>query len=132
MKLPQLRYQCDNCGLCCNSTLIGCNDSDRQREPLLQTLPKINSPTRPELHGKYLMNKAPDDPTGIGCRFHSGTACGIYATRPGVCVSFEAGNPDCQYLRKSAGLPELVPVMVDVEQVHTVELTMIDSATNDR
>lgn len=125
MKLPQLRYQCDNCGLCCTSTIISCTAADREREPNLQTLPRIKS-TNPDLDGKYLMNRPPDSPTP-GCQFHTGTACGIYATRPGVCVSFAAGNEDCQFLRRSAGLPELVPVSVEVEEEWEVNLEMIDS-----
>lgn len=132
MKLPILRYQCDNCGLCCTSTLIGCTDADKQREPQLTDLPRIKCEIRPELHGKYLMNKLPDDPTGIACRFHTGNSCGIYATRPGVCVGFEAGNPDCQSLRQSAGLPRLELVTVEVEQVRTIDLTMIDSGPDSR
>ena len=114
MKLPILRYECDNCGLCCTSTLIMATDIDVQREPKLRACKRMvdhdGKPTN-----NYLMNLPPDDPKG-GCRFHDGKQCTIYPTRPHVCVGFQAGGEDCQYLRRSAGLPELVAVPDEIEQ----------------
>lgn len=121
MNLPQLRYQCDNCGLCCNHTLISCTAADREREPKLKDLLRIVDKDGKPLD-RYLLNRKPDDPAGCGCQFHTGTGCGIYPTRPGVCVSFMAGNPDCQTLRRAAGLPELVPVTVEVEEDRFVQV----------
>ncbi len=36
--------------------------------------------------------------------------CGIYPTRPSVCVLFEAGSDECQEARRVFGIPALEPV----------------------
>lgn len=121
MKLSQLRYQCDNCGLCCTRTLVKCGPIDLAREPRLQELRRIKLADG-TVTNEWLLNR--EDPNECGCRFHTGTQCSIYPTRPNVCVGFQAGNEDCQGLRKGAGLPPLEPVPAEWEENY-VELEML-------
>lgn len=128
MRLRQLRYQCDNCGLCCQQTLVKCGPGDLDREPKLRELRRVK--VNGVITDEWLLNKEPDE-SGCGCRFHTGTGCGIYATRPGVCVGFEAGNPDCQSLRARFGLEPLKPSPVEWEETY-VEVEMLNEPPDSR
>jgi Fe-S-cluster containining protein len=45
------------------------------------------------------------------CRFlNHDNACGIYPTRPNVCVAMQAGDEQCQLARHERGLPPLEPL----------------------
>lgn len=109
MKLTVLSYQCDNCGLCCRNMVTFANRIDAAREP------RIASECRrvkvgEEVKDLYLLNTLPESETAMDvgpCRFHTGTGCGIYGSRPNKCVGFEAGSPDCQSLRRAGGLEPL-------------------------
>jgi Fe-S-cluster containining protein len=50
--------------------------------------------------------------SGSPCAFLQGDKrCGIYSTRPNVCVAMHAGDEQCQEARAAHGLPPLDPVM---------------------
>lgn len=115
MKLPILAYDCDNCGLCCTQLLARAFVGDALREPRISAecrRAKVNG----VVNDWYMLNLDPVDGEMMPCRFHTGKGCGIYNTRPNACVGFQAGSPDCQALRKGAGLPELQPVQREVEE----------------
>lgn len=106
MILPVLTFACDNCGLCCTKPLVKANAVDAMREP------RIRQERRRIKHGdkitdEWMMNADGDAEPGP-CAFHTGDKCSIYATRPGVCVAFQAGSPLCLKLREEAGLGPLV------------------------
>lgn len=115
MKLSQLTYACDNCGLCCTTMLARATTVDAMREPRIAQecrRAKVNG----QVEDWYMLNSDPEGNTLPPCRFHTGQGCGIYSTRPNACVGFQAGSPDCQWLRQGAGLAPLVPVPVEVEE----------------
>lgn len=115
MKLPQLTYHCDNCGLCCTQMLARAFVIDALREPRIAQecrRAKVNG----VINDWYMLNLDPANDEMQPCRFHTGKGCGIYATRPNTCVGFQAGSLDCQNLRKGAGLEPLQPVQIEVEE----------------
>jgi Fe-S-cluster containining protein len=98
------QYECDGCGECCRHKLVDVFAEDILREPKVG---EHMSPLRePGLDGEigYLN-------CGSGkCFFlDNENRCGIYATRPVVCVLFPAGSEACQEVRRAAGLPPLEP-----------------------
>jgi len=113
MKLPILVYDCDNCGLCCTEAFVCINRIDLMREPKLRDCRRIKEEDG-KITDRWLLNAGDDGP----CRFHTGTGCGIYGTRPNVCAGFEAGNLDCQSLRKAHGLAPLVPRTEEREETY--------------
>ena len=119
MKLAVLAYQCDNCGLCCTRTLVRATTTDAQRQPLILKQRRLKREDG-TITNDYLLNRNPGDPGGEQCVFHTGTCCGIYATRPQVCVGFQAGGKDCQELRRIEGLPPLVPVPQEIEEDYAI------------
>lgn len=115
-RLLPLRYECDQCGACCKQLLVEVYDLDVLREPRLATA-DIGSWTRDMLYaelmaeleqeGKCLLIAGPGKP----CQFlDDENRCGIYPTRPNVCVALPAGNDQCQQARKAAGLDPLQPI----------------------
>lgn len=115
MKLTVLSYQCDNCGECCRSMLARATIVDAMREPRIESecrRAKVNG----VVEDWYVLNGDPVADALPPCRFHTGTGCGIYNTRPNTCVAFQAGSPDCQALRKDAGLAPLQPTNREVEE----------------
>jgi Fe-S-cluster containining protein len=86
------------------------------REPKLMTA-DIGSWTREmlaaelmeelEQEGKCLLIAGPGQP----CQFlDDENRCGIYPTRPNVCVAMQAGDEQCRESRKAEGLPPLLPL----------------------
>jgi Fe-S-cluster containining protein len=115
VRLSVLTYQCDNCGLCCLSMLARATIVDAMREPRIATecrRAKVNG----VVEDWYMLNLDPENGEMMPCRYHTGTGCGIYNTRPNTCVGFQAGSPDCQSLRHGAGLAPLEPSYVDREE----------------
>jgi Fe-S-cluster containining protein len=98
-------YECDGCGECCRHKLVDVFEEDILREPRVD---EQMSPLRePGLDGEigYL-----NCGSGGKCFFLDGeNRCGIYPTRPVVCVLFPAGSDACQEVRQAAGLPPLEP-----------------------
>lgn len=102
-------YKCDQCGLCCKKLLIEVDCLDVLREPKIadRCVHLDGGKTHPLPILDTMWSLACVKP----CPFlDEGNSCSIYPTRPGVCVSFQAGQAKCQELRRAAGLPELQPV----------------------
>ena len=108
-----VRYECDNCGACCQGTLIVDADSiDVLREPRLIDID-------PHFRGKaveQVVAEIEDEmksillACGTPCPFlGDNNRCQIYPTRPNVCVAMLAGDEQCQEARKEKGLPPLPP-----------------------
>ncbi len=109
------KYQCDQCGACCQGHLIVEADGlDVLREPRLieadpyyagmsvdEALAKLEEPGRALIIACGL-----DRP----CPFLSDSRCTIYPTRPNDCVAAEAGADQCQSARSAAGLEPLAPM----------------------
>ena len=106
------KYECDQCGACCQGLLIIEADSiDLQREPRLieadacregQTVEETLSDL--EESGQCLVIAG-------RCRFLSRDClCSIYPTRPNACVGMQAGDHQCQEVRRLVGLPQLEPI----------------------
>jgi Fe-S-cluster containining protein len=110
-----MRYECDKCGACCKQLLVEVYDIDVWREPKLMTA-DIGRWTREmieaelmdelEQEGKCLVIAGPGKP----CQFLGDeNQCGIYPTRPNVCVAMQAGDEQCQQAREAAGIEPLAP-----------------------
>ena len=100
-------YQCDGCGACCRTKLVDVFEEDLLREPRLG--PRMQALREPGLDGEIgYLNCLTDG----ACPFlDSDDRCGIYPTRPVVCVLFPAGSDECQEARKAFGLPSLEPIV---------------------
>ncbi len=109
MKLPQLVYDCDRCGACCRYLIVEAEHLDALREPRIQTEARLldGHGRMPLEDAAWGLNRcAPKG--GSPCVFlGDDNTCGIYATRPNVCVNVQAGSYQCQTSRESAGLPRL-------------------------
>lgn len=110
------KYECDNCGACCNGKLIvEAFDIDLMREPkLIEAEIKRPQLTAEELkaeleqEGKCILVAC-----GEPCPFYDHELnCTIYPTRPNVCVAMQAGDEQCQHARKAMDLPPLEPTKV--------------------
>lgn len=110
------RFTCDQCGACCQGTLIvEADEIDLLREPrLAQGDPHYASLTPTEvlekLTGDYgtalILACGQDRP----CHFLGTDAkCTIYPTRPNACVGMQAGDDQCQQARLELGLEKLLP-----------------------
>ena len=114
MLLPQ--YECDCCGACCRGHLIvEAYDLDVLREPRLATADGCRQGWTPE----RVMADLEQDGRALTiagskpCPFLAAdNRCGIYPTRPNVCVAMQAGDPQCRAARKAAELPPLQPKVV--------------------
>lgn len=104
-------YECDCCGACCRNLIVEVDHLDALREVRITVEGRL-------LDGKGKMPLA-DAMWGLnnskrtghfGCVFiGDDNKCGIYATRPNVCVDVQAGGQKCQQARASAKLPPLEP-----------------------
>ena len=108
MSLPFADFECDKCGACCRGLIIEADWCDAQREPRLYEI----DPSRPVNRGKLRDGERIIllyDEKKHTCSFLDGetNVCGIYATRPNVCVMVEAGDAKCQQARQAVGLPLL-------------------------
>ncbi len=98
-------FTCDGCGACCRTKLVEVYEVDLLRDPRIGA--QMQPLREPGLDGEVgylncLTNRA--------CPFLDGeNRCGIYPTRPVVCVLFEAGSDDCQEARRVFGIPPLEP-----------------------
>lgn len=99
-------YECDQCGACCRTKLVDVYDIDLLREPQLRQ--HLQPLKQPGLDGEvgYL-----NCLTDRACSFlDRENRCGIYPTRPSICVLFEAGSDECQESRRVLEIPPLEPV----------------------
>ncbi len=98
-------FDCDKCGACCEALIIEADYCDAQREPKLYEISNVDrQKLREDEHCITLY-----DTETRSCPFLDGETkeCGIYPTRPNVCVSVEAGDARCQQARIIKGLPLL-------------------------
>lgn len=119
MQLPQLVYECDQCGACCRHSIIEVDHLDVLREPLI-----AERGTHMDGNGKVCFEDSSwslnrhDESKSFACVFlGDDNRCGIYGARPSVCVEFQAGSGKCQERRASAGLPPLTGKPVDAPTV---------------
>lgn len=113
-QVPYGLYECDRCGACCKGTvMVDADYLDTRREPrLLDAEVGRSRLSQQELEedGKVVLLACGLDKP---CSFlGADNECSIYATRPNICVAFEAGCPQCQEARLQLGLgrlPTLLP-----------------------
>jgi Fe-S-cluster containining protein len=108
-ELPVFRCPPD-CGLCCQELIVECHVLDVLREPRIQeAVPlKKSDHSLPVIDDCWILH------SDKGCPFlDAQKRCGIYSTRPGICVAFPAGGKKCTQLRQRAGLPPLEPLKAD-------------------
>jgi Fe-S-cluster containining protein len=100
-------YECDGCGACCRTKLVDVFEEDLLREPRLGE--RMQPLREPGLDGEIgYLNCLSDG----ACPFLNGeNRCGIYPTRPVVCVLFPAGSEECQEARQAFGHPPLEPII---------------------
>ena len=106
-------YECDGCGECCRHKLVDVFEEDILRQPIVGA--QMSPLREPGLDGEigYL-----NCGSGGKCFFLDGeNRCGIYPTRPVVCVLFPAGSDACQEVRHVAGLPHLEPKTDDSNSI---------------
>ncbi len=99
---------CDCCGLCCQRLIVEANVVNVLREPRIETERPLGrrADSLSILDACWIV-AAPGRP----CPFLTSEGrCGIYPTRPHVCVAFVAGSAKCQQLRVECGLSALMPL----------------------
>jgi Fe-S-cluster containining protein len=95
---------CENCGLCCEHLLVMPNALDVLREPRIEAERPLGKISLPILEASWLL-AGPGKP----CPFLTPKKhCGIYPTRPNVCVSFIAGSAKCLELRDEHAMPPVI------------------------
>lgn len=128
LKAPSSVYRCPpDCGLCCSHLLVEADVIDVLREPRIQQAVPLEpgKHSLPVLECTWLMH----DVARHCCPFlDAQKRCGIYPTRPHVCVGFSAGGTKCRELRTEAGLPLLEPSVADGSMEDTIlaELVQYD------
>ena len=104
-------YECDQCGACCEGSLIVQAEwIDVVREPRL-----IDADRHYQEHEVDTVLTMLEDgmrvvtlACGQACPFLSeGKTCSIYPSRPNDCVAMQAGDEQCQQARGEAGLSPL-------------------------
>lgn len=120
-------YRCPaNCG--CVHLLVEVDPLDVLREP------RINDvvPIRGRKHNLPVLDCTWLLAGHQACPFlESDKRCGIYATRPNVCVAFAAGSEKCQELRKDHGMPELIPTVADGSMLDRLTAEMLTAEFED-
>ena len=119
-EFPVARYECDQCGACCNGSLIvEADEIDLMREPRLieaepslagQPVAQVLERLQDDIGFSILVACGPNRP----CPFLADKKCSIYPTRPNVCVAMQAGDEQCQEARKATGLEPLAPIQPSV------------------
>ena len=108
--MPFDRFECDQCGACCESLIVEAHDYDARREPKLYAIGNVDrQKLRDGEHCVMLYDTETRacpflEPSKIDVTKKS---CGIYKTRPVACVMVEAGDAKCQQARRMKGLPLL-------------------------
>lgn len=101
-------YECDQCGACCQELIVTVYELDLWREPQLKEHVRIYR--EPGIDGDIGMLACGSQ---LPCPFLDAEQnCGIYPTRPNVCVALQAGDDQCQHARQIAGLAPLEPLPV--------------------
>lgn len=101
-------FECDRCGACC-SLILEASHEDALREPRIAAEGHLmdGRGDLPLEDAVWLLNSESD---GCACVFlGEDKRCGIYATRPHMCVAMQAGSEQCQMARGMAGMPALEP-----------------------
>lgn len=106
------KYECDQCGACCQGPLIVQADwIDVVREPRLKDADHHYQDQRIDKVLEMLEDgmRAVTLACGQACPFLSAEkTCSIYPTRPNDCVAMQAGDEQCQQARAAAGLSPLL------------------------
>jgi Fe-S-cluster containining protein len=106
------RYECDRCGACCRHLIIEIEHLDLVREPRLWPVATLL-----DGNGRITYESDWDKQYGLACgrtrpcqMLGPDNLCGVYPTRPNVCVAMEPGNDQCRMAHESAGLTPLTPL----------------------
>jgi Fe-S-cluster containining protein len=107
-------FECDRCGACCRGHLIvEAELLDVMREPrLLEADPRYAGKSAEaavselDEFGRCLLLACGQRTCAL---LEVDGSCGIYPTRPNACVAMQAGDEQCQYARRAAGLEPLRP-----------------------
>jgi Fe-S-cluster containining protein len=121
--LPVFRCPPD-CGLCCQQLIIECDAIDVLREPrIYDAVPfKKADHSLPVIDNTWILYG------NNGCPFlDESKRCGIYSTRPSICIGFPAGGSKCSQLRKQAGLPPLEPTKADGSMIDRLTAELKDN-----
>jgi len=104
------RGQCQRCGLCCHELIIEAQPLDVLREPAIArrgVLMDGRGAIPPE-EWVWELTHCGSTPCPFLLDLGQGRRqCGIYPTRPNVCITFPPGDVKCNELRRDAGLPEI-------------------------
>jgi len=104
-------FECDRCGACCKHLILEADHFDVLREPRI-----AERGTLCDGHGKLPLAdavwslNAPAAKNRACVFLGTDNLCGIYPTRPSMCVIHQAGSSRCQSARKMDGLPPLAAV----------------------
>jgi Fe-S-cluster containining protein len=109
---PPASYVCDNCGACCKGHLIvEVEELDILREPrLIEADRHHQGKTVEQMLDAYSNGMAVIIAISKPCPFLAEDKCSIYPTRPNCCVGLQAGDEQCQESREAEGLPPLLPI----------------------
>jgi Fe-S-cluster containining protein len=111
MLQPMTRYECDNCGACCNGYLVvEVFELDVLREPRLVSADPYYAKGTVEEALHVLQDECRCLViAGVkACTFLDRTnRCSIYPTRPEDCVAMQAGDEQCQRDRDAENLAPL-------------------------
>ncbi len=105
--------ECDRCGLCCRHLIVEVDHLDVVREPRLLEFAQAHrtwdgEPYESDWDKTYAFVPRLVDGKIAPCGFLGAeNLCAIYPTRPNCCVAFQAGDEQCQELRRQHGLEAL-------------------------
>jgi uncharacterized protein len=101
--LPEsIEFDCANCGACCRCFPIFASQADAEREPRIKRETRQREEHLASAQQAYQMHPLPFLEQ---CAFlKTDQLCRIYATRPEVCRSFQAGSPQCIEARARVGV----------------------------
>jgi Fe-S-cluster containining protein len=91
---------CRGCNDCCRDLAIYADPEDAQAEPRIAAAAQWDADKR---KWRLCPTQRKDGGWYLRCPFLEPWGCGIYDTRPGICLTFTAGNPECTEARARHG-----------------------------
>ena len=105
-------FACDSCGACCKTWRIFVSDEDAAREPRIASETRRLPDNQRTDFWSYQLFPLPFHEACVFLDIDN--RCTIYATRPQVCRTFEAGSDRCQQARAEQGLGPLAPTLIQL------------------
>lgn len=100
--MTDTRYDCENCGACCQCFPIFASEADASLESAIRHEGRKLEPHLATEDKAYQLHPLPFLES---CAFlKENQLCRIYATRPAVCRRFEAGSEQCKEARARVGV----------------------------